>query len=455
MDSKKQYEAKKEQLINQFLELKKQGKVGLEKSYSNLFRPRETKATNKINVKSFNKVIHIDTIGKIAEVEAMTTYEDLVKETLKYGLLPSVVPQLKTITMGGAVSGIGIEASSFRYGLVHETVSEVEVLLSDGKIVKATRNNEYKDLFLALPNSYGTLGYILKLKVKLVPAKRFVEIKHLRYHDSKKYFEDLKILCEKNIYHKHPETIDFIDGTIFSNNEMYITLGKFVDNSPFVSNYKYMKMYFKSIQILTKFDQKDYLKTSEYIWRWDADWFWCSKHFLMQNMLARFVFGKFMLNSKSYQKIRKINAKIFDDTFSKKVSKEWIIQDVGIPIENCIKFLNFFIKEIRILPIWVCPFSSFDKKTIYPLFRNNPKKRYVDFGFWDFVKTNKEPGFYNKKIEKTVAKLKGLKSLYSSSYYDKKTFWKLYNGKHYFKIKKKYDKERAFKDLYEKCVLRN
>ena len=36
----------------------------------------------------------------------MCTYEDLVDATLPYGLAPLVVPQLKTITLGGAVTAL-------------------------------------------------------------------------------------------------------------------------------------------------------------------------------------------------------------------------------------------------------------------------------------------------------------------------------------------------------------
>ncbi len=48
--------------------------------------------------------------------------------------MPFVVPQLKTITLGGAVTGLGIESSSFRSGLPHESVLEMEVLVGDGRI---------------------------------------------------------------------------------------------------------------------------------------------------------------------------------------------------------------------------------------------------------------------------------------------------------------------------------
>ena len=68
----------------------------------------------------------------------MTTYEDLVDATLAHGLMPLVVPQLKTITLGGAVTGLGIESTSFRHGLPHESVREMDVLTADGEVITAT-----------------------------------------------------------------------------------------------------------------------------------------------------------------------------------------------------------------------------------------------------------------------------------------------------------------------------
>ena len=99
------------------------------------------------------------------------------------GLMPTVVPELKSITIGGAVVGVGVESSSFRsvsiasgccrnrhcrYGFVHETILEMEVLLANGEVLICTPDNEHSDLFFAIPNSYGTFGYILRLKGECV-----------------------------------------------------------------------------------------------------------------------------------------------------------------------------------------------------------------------------------------------------------------------------------------------
>lgn len=117
-------------------------------------------------MRGFDRVLHVDPDRMFADVEGMTTYEAFAGETLRYGLLPAVVPQLKTITIGGAVSGVGIESSSFRYGLVHETVEEMDVLLGDGSVLVCSSTLN-PDLFYGFANSYGTLGYILRLKVRL------------------------------------------------------------------------------------------------------------------------------------------------------------------------------------------------------------------------------------------------------------------------------------------------
>ena len=44
----------------------------------------------------------------------MTTFADLADATLAHGTMPAVVPQLNRSRSGGAVAGVGIEASSFR-----------------------------------------------------------------------------------------------------------------------------------------------------------------------------------------------------------------------------------------------------------------------------------------------------------------------------------------------------
>jgi FAD/FMN-containing dehydrogenase len=440
------FEQKKQRLANELLS--GGSSVGLYKEKSNLFRDREGKPTRKLNVADFNTVIKVDSDNGWVEVEGMTTYENLVNATLTHGVMPTVVPQLKSITIGGAVSGLGIEASSFKYGLVHETVLEMDVLVGDGQVVTCTPTNAYRDLFFGFPNSYGTLGYLLKLKAMTVPVKPYVQIKHLHYRDTERYFRDLDAHCRKR-------EADFIDGVVFAPDELYLTLGIFTDEAPLTSDYTFEHIYYRSIR------EKliDYLTTLDYLWRWDTDWFWCSKNLCLQNPILRRIVGKARLNSVTYTKLMRWNSrwqltKRFHRLLG--IHTESIIQDVDIPLANAPAFLDFFHREIGITPIWICPFRVYHPEHRFDLYPVDPNTVYVNFGFWDVVSSRegRPPGYYNRKVEAKVTELGGIKSLYSDSFFTPEEFWKIYNKPTYDQLKAKYDPQGVFKDLYQKTVLR-
>ncbi len=120
-------------------------------------------------------------MARTADVQGMTTYEHLVDATLPYGLMPLVVPELKTITLGGAITGLGIESSSFRNGMPHESVLELDILTGDGRVVTASREGDHSDLFFGFPNSYGTLGYALRARIELEPVRPYVHLRHVPF----------------------------------------------------------------------------------------------------------------------------------------------------------------------------------------------------------------------------------------------------------------------------------
>ena len=114
--------------------------VRLAKRTSNLFRPRAEVTAPGLDVSGLRGVVALDPRARTADVQGMCTYEDLVDVTVAHGLMPLVVPQLRTITLGGAVTGLGIESTSFRNGLPHESVLEMDVLTGAGDLVTATRD---------------------------------------------------------------------------------------------------------------------------------------------------------------------------------------------------------------------------------------------------------------------------------------------------------------------------
>src|SRR3954451_12655244 len=154
--------------------------VRLAKRTSNLFRPRAAAAGPGLDVSGLTGVVALDAVAGTADVQGMCTYEDLLAVTLPKGFMPLVVPQLRTITLGGAVTGLGIEATSFRSGLPHESVLEMDVLTGAGEVVTAAPHGEHADLFAGFPNSYGSLGYATRLRIALEPVQPYVALRNVR-----------------------------------------------------------------------------------------------------------------------------------------------------------------------------------------------------------------------------------------------------------------------------------
>jgi FAD/FMN-containing dehydrogenase len=421
--------------------------LGLRKSTSNLFRDRHEGAKKRLDLSDFCHVLEVNPDEGWVDVEGLTTFEALVAQTLPHGLMPAVVPQLKTITIGGAAAGVGIEATSFRHGLVHDTLLELDVLLPGGEIVHCTPHNEHADLFFGFPNSYGTLGYALRLRVRTLPVKRFVRVEHIHYDDPQRYFRDLAAHCDSEA--------DFVDGVVFGPDSMVLSTARFVDEAPWQSDYSYEHIYYRSL--LTK--PVDYLSVHDYLWRWDTDWFWCSKNVHAQNWLVRRLLGREQLNSRTYTRIMRWNARW---GLTRRLARwrgehpESVIQDVDIPLAHAADFLAFLRREIGILPIWICPVRpprAEAQFTLYPLATGT---RYVNFGFWDVVHSQvaHEPGHFNRLLEAEVLRLGGIKSLYSDSFFSRTAFAQAYNMAAYEQLKRKYDPGGRTLGLYEKCVLR-
>ncbi|MEO8554790.1 MAG: FAD-binding protein, partial [Kofleriaceae bacterium] len=59
----------------------------------------------KIDVSHLTDILEIDPVARICVAESGVMFDDLVEATLRHGLVPKVVPELKSITIGGAVTG--------------------------------------------------------------------------------------------------------------------------------------------------------------------------------------------------------------------------------------------------------------------------------------------------------------------------------------------------------------
>jgi FAD/FMN-containing dehydrogenase len=435
-------------LVERYRRLAPDVRVRLGKPSSNLFRFGAPPAT--LDASGLSGVLGVDPVTRTADVAGMTTYEDLVDATLPHGLMPLVVPQLRTITLGGAVAGLGIESTSFRHGLPHESVRSMEILTGAGEVVTATPDGEHADLYRGFANSYGTLGYALRLVIDLQPVSPYVRLRHHRFPDAASCTAALAALAGAPIA---DGTVDFLDGTVFDAGEHYLTTGEFVDELPpgvTTSDYAGQRIFYRSLRERAV----DHLTVRDYLWRWDTDWFWCSRALGVQHPVVRRLWPRRYRRSDVYRRIvaldRRFGLSDRLNTVRGRPTQEPVVQDVEIPVANLPDFLEAFHRDIGIAPVWLCPVRARDRWTLYPM---RPGELYVNVGFWSSVpRVPGAPDAHNRRVEQLVADLDGHKSLYSSVHYPEDEFWRRYDGPAYRALKQRYDPHGRLPDLYAKVA---
>ncbi len=431
--------------------------VRLAKRTSNLFRPRTQSTVPGLDVSGLGGVVAVDPQARTADVQGMCTYEDLVATTLPHGLIPLVVPQLRTITLGGAVTGLGIESTSFRNGLPHESVLEMDILTGSGRVVTATPEGEHAQLFASFPNSYGSLGYATRLKIELEPVPQRVALRHLRFRDAQSLTTALTEIVAAGEH--EGVRVDALDGVAFAPDELYLTLAEWTDRAGRVSEYTGQEIYYRSLQQR----ESDLLTMNDYLWRWDTDWFWCSQAFGVQDPRVRRLWPRRWRRSDVYHKIVALDRRfgVVDrlDERAGRPLKERVIQDVEVAAGDLPEFLAWFDDAVGMRPVWLCPLRLREVEGVarsWPTYPLRPGTTYVNIGFWGTVPVGDDAadGPLNRAIEAKVHELGGHKSLYSEAFYDREQFDRLYDLGNLSEVKRRYDPEDRLTGLYEKAVKR-
>jgi len=327
----------------------------------------------------------------------------------------------------------------------------MDVLTGSGEIV-TTRPGD--DLFDTFPNSYGSLGYATRLRIELERVPAQVALRHVRFDDFGLLAKAIGSIVETGEW--HGERVDGLDGVAFEPGEAYLTLARWEDQTGPTSDYTGQDVFFRSLQQR----ETDHLTMHDYLWRWDTDWFWCSRAFGAQNPRVRRFWPRRWRRSDVYMKLVALDQRFAIarrlDRRAGKPEAERVVQDIEIPVERLEEFLAWFDAEVGMRPVWLCPLRLRTDKTwpTYPLALGTT---YVNVGFWGAVAVGPDApnAPRNRAIEAKVHELDGHKSLYSEAFYDRDTFDKLYDGPHLAAVKLRYDPDDRLTSLYDKAVKRH
>lgn len=410
------------------------------KTISNLFRygGRTDINAREMDLNEFDKPLFLDKKNKTLEVGGFTTWENIVDYTLPQKLLPLITPELKHITVGGAIVGIGIESNSHRYGFVHNSLLEADVLLSNGKVLTCSAKKN-KDLFDALANSYGTLGYVLRAKIKLRSTLPYMRLLIRKHKTVDSFLSDLENQAKDR-------KMDHIEGLIYSKKELYLATASQTKTPENLKSIYGSNIFYKEISRDNEFT----LKTKDYIFRYDPEWFWNMPDTVFIKLFRKISPLGFR-NSGFYTRFAKTIEHIpLLSTVNPET--EELIQDWEVPMRHAGSLIKFVLDAVDLLgkPLMVALIKLPKTPTLYPMRQN---QLYFNLGSYSFVK--KVPGKpyqATKIIDEFCIKHNGIKMLYSSTFLKKSEFDKIYNGAEYKKLKAKYDPASLLPTLFEKAV---
>lgn len=408
----------------------------------------------EIDLLSFHQVIELNPDEQWIFVEPRITFEKLCQFTLKYKLLPPVVPEFKSITLGGAIMGTALESSSHKWGQVNDNALEYELLLGNGELVTASPS-ENTDLFFSIPGSYGTLALLTAVKLRLIPSKKYVKI-HLNKWDK----------LSDTVYHlTQPTDSDFLEGIIYSAHESFQLNGYLTDHQPASLcklNHGWSPWYIQLIQN-SKSKEID-LSIEDYLFRFDRGAFWMGRyihsfwkmvqlicHFgipkiekrsLYPHFLFRFLFGWAFSSKKLYKIWHRVPNAVTETLF--------FIHDFYTPFEKASDALHNLIQQTQIFPVWLCPV----KGTMQPqiLSPHYGKKNFLNIGLYGIPESSFSIPKLTSQLELDILKFGGKKMLYSFSYYSREIFSEIYQMDRYEQLRKKYHAEKRFPDLFTKVT---
>ncbi len=404
-------------------------------------RTQHFKKDEMIDVSMLTRILEVNTKKGYAIVEPNVPVDALYKAIIPYGFVPPVVMELPGITVGGGIQGIAGENSSFKWGAFHETCSEYEVVLGNGKIMTISPQ-KHADLFWGIAGSYGSIAIITKVKLKIIPAKPYIK---LTYVTVKSFAEGVALMNQK----LH-DPIGFIEAYFYAKNFGTVMYGVLSDkgDSP-ISHFlrAYNDWFYLHAEKISR-KQKVYtelIPLEDYLFRHNRGAYWMGTYVFEKlhipfNRITRFLLNPLLKERIVMRFLQSIN-----------VSQRHFVQDFVMPIATLQKMLEYADKKIGIYPLLICP--GYSKNNVDKLASTHIKnaKLVYDVGVYGHIGLE-YPEFVrlNRDAEKKTKELGGRKWLYAHQYYTQDEFWDIYDKKWYANLRKKYFAERVFPDVYEK-----
>ncbi|KAJ2940993.1 hypothetical protein O0L34_g13118 [Tuta absoluta] len=392
-------------------------------------------------------ILEVDTKNMTVRCEPLVTMGQLSATLKKLGLALAIVPELDQLTVGGLVMGTGIETSSHVHGLFQHICLQYELVLADGSVVTCSKDDN-ADLFYAVPWSYGTLGFLTSVVLKIVPAKKYVR---LEYHP----YSTLKELSARfSAESLKPNPHQFVEALLFTRENGVVMVGDMTDEIGSDGKLNpigkwYSRWFFTQVHdhMVAGVKKVEYIPLRDYYHRHTRSLFWELQDIISfgNQPLFRYLFGWLMPPEVSLLKLTQ------PDAVKQLYERAHVIQDMLVPVDKLESAIQVFHEEFQVYPIWLCPFKLFNLPGQLKV-HSGDWQMFVDIGVYGVPKAKgyvTEPS--TRRVESFVMKNHGFQMLYADTYTTREEFRRMFDHTLYDSVREKmlHCKE-AFPEIYGK-----
>jgi len=417
-----------------------------------IFHAKYKETLKKIDLSNFIDILQVDTVKRTVRVEPLVTCGQLTHALLPLGWTAAVLPELDDLTVGGLIMGFGIESSSHKYGLFQHICESYEIILPGGEVVVCSKT-ENPDLFYAIPWSHGTIGFLLSAEIQIVPAKKYACITYEPCTTRQQMVKRFEEASRDTDY-------EFVECLAYGPEKGVVMTGVFSDiptNPSSVHNLGawYGPWFYKHVEsFFTKGKATEFIPLRDYYHRHTKSIFWNLEDIIPfgNNILFRIFLGWLLppkiafLKMTTTEKLHELHVKTH------------FIEDFLVPVKKLNDTLDMLDEMVGFYPLWLCPCKIY--KTPFKGLINPGKgdDLYVDVGIYGMVpKARANPQEFAKNyldlhhtVEKWIRNIGGYQALYALTHQSKKEFEEMFDHTLYEEVRKKYNCDSIFPQLYQK-----
>lgn len=142
-----------------------------------------------VDMRTFNKVLAIDSVNKTVKVEAGATFDDVQQAIAPHGLALKVTQSQSIFTVGGSLS-INAHGRDIRNGSMASNVEELTLLTPTGQIEVLKKGDDKLRYVLG---GYGLFGVMLDVTLSVTDDEFYtMETDHITVRDYMDYFEQVQ-----------------------------------------------------------------------------------------------------------------------------------------------------------------------------------------------------------------------------------------------------------------------